>query len=462
MKSDFAARREAIVAVRFALRDERFVSESIRLGRRDGEVDAREAALALEIAQGTLRHYYTLVRVLRVIGDVDPDRTDDLVFIILLTAAYQIIWMDRIPPFAAVHEAVEEARGAGGEKAAGFANAVLRNLLRAITQRRVEWTAPDPALIRVAWDRACAFQRPLFSGAAEKQFAPLTGERPARFKQLVDRLGEAAAWQIAWASQALPVTVVQRQRLRIQADDFVRRMQAEFGADVEFAAGDDGEVASAFLPRTGRLKQSPAFREGLCYVQDMTAAAAVAAMQAQPEEDILDLCAAPGGKTIGLALAMRNVGNLQATDIDPIRLKKVGQSAERLGLDSIELIRFPSLVVSKYDAVLVDAPCSNSGVIARRPEARLRLSAKSVAGLAEQQEQLLEMATMLTKPGGRVVYSTCSIEVEENQQVVQQLLAVKPAWRLEFEQLTLPRWGPQPSAWRDGGYVARLRHVGGA
>ncbi len=454
MRPEFHARREAIVAVNLALTSPLFVTELIRSSRREGEIDPREAALALEIAQGTLRHVRTLERLLSSVAGVERARVDPLVYTILLTAAYQIIWMERIPPFAAVHEAVGEAsRTRDGSRAGGFVNAVLRNLLRAVETRRIEWSGLAPTTVRVSWDRACEFSRPVLPAAGDELLAAATGETVQRLRVLRKRFGTAAAEQIAWASQALPVTIVQRQRLRIDPEAFAQRMRSEFGEQVECTPN------TAYLPRSGRLRASPAFRAGLCYVQDVTAAAAVEAVGARPGERILDLCAAPGGKTVGLAIAMEDRGQVVATDSDVQRLRRVTQNVLRLGLESVEIVPPGSPLLGRFDAALADVPCSNSGVAARRPEARLRFSARELRFLVPLQAKCLELAAHLVRPGGRVVYSTCSIEPEENEEQVREFLAANPGWELELEKLTLPDWGPRLIEWRDGGYFARLRRL---
>jgi 16S rRNA (cytosine967-C5)-methyltransferase len=162
---------------------------------------------------------------------------------------------------------------------------------------------------------------------------------------------------------------------------------------------------------------------------------------------------------------MQDRGTVVASDPDPQRLRRVVANVERLGLSCVQVrllddtARGPARQ-APFDAVLVDAPCSNSGVIARRPEARLGLAPRKLRSLIDAQLGLLRQALELVRPGGRVVYSTCSIEPEENDRLVRRTLAAAPGWQIEQEQTTLPAWGPRLADWRDGGYWARVRHGG--
>jgi 16S rRNA (cytosine967-C5)-methyltransferase len=180
------------------------------------------------------------------------------------------------------------------------------------------------------------------------------------------------------------------------------------------------------------------------------------ALAPQPGASALDLCAAPGGKTTHLAELMQNTGRIVACDVDERRLKTVAELAGRLGLTMIETHllhpdRGEGAPASRFDAVLVDVPCSNTGVLGRRPEVRWRLRPEDFPHLVKLQTRLLRQACERVKPGGAVVYSTCSIEPEENGAVVRAVLAEMPAWTLEAEEERTPG---RPA---DGGYWARLR-----
>ena len=197
-------------------------------------------------------------------------------------------------------------------------------------------------------------------------------------------------------------------------------------------------------------------------MQDVTARAAALLVDARPGESVLDFCAAPGGKSIVLAQQMGDRGEVLACDASPERILRVRENTRRLRLTSIRthLIRTSdaseSDLTRMFDAALVDVPCANTGVIARRPEARLGLTTEKLASLVELQRALLRRAAASVRPGGRLVYSTCSIEPQENGQIVEAFVAETPAWELVTSQTTLPTWGPRLSDWRDGGFAALL------
>jgi 16S rRNA (cytosine967-C5)-methyltransferase len=454
-------RAAAFQAVHDVLRGQRFVNETLRQLRDDGRLEGREVALAAEIALGAVRHLVTIEHVLHSAARFDEARTKPALRAILLTAAYQIIWMDRIPDFAAVDEAVELARREVGGRTPGMVNAVLRNLTRAIEPRRLPWQRLNPRHVRASWDQACAFSSDVFPPAenadgAAAHLAAVTGERLERYRVLVERFGEQRAEQIAWASQAVPVTVLQRNTLRINAGVFHTRVREAFG-DVA-----DSLLDAAFLPSTVNVLGTTLFQEGRAHIQDMTARKAALLTEAQPGERVLDFCAAPGGKSIVLAQQMGDRGEVVACDASPERIVRVRENARRLRLTSIRTHLIQTSDASEsdlrrtFDAVLVDAPCSNTGTIARRPEARLGLTAEKLESLVKLQRALLRRAAASVRPGGRLVYSTCSIEPEENEQIVDAFLSENPDWELDRSETNLPNWGPRLSDWRDGGYAARL------
>jgi len=454
------ARAAACEAILDVLKGRGFAIERLRRLRSSGELDARDAGLAAEIALGAVRHLVTIEHILSAVARLKPQGLRPEIRAILYSAAYQIIWMDRVPVFAATDQAVRLAHGQIGRRAPALVNAVLRGLSRWIVARRAPWQRLDPAHIRVSWDQACVLAKPVFPPAhdtqnLDKYLAAATGERLTRYRTLANRYGPQKAEQVAWASQALPPLVLQQNTLKADQKEFCRAVTptgASAGAEVEIT--DRG----AFLAPSVRLSDIPAFAEGLAYVQDVTAHAAACLVRARPGERVLDLCAAPGSKSITLALKTNDSGEVIACDKDPQRLELVRQNLARLGLRSVRICPLSELenLSASFDAVLVDAPCSNTGVIARRPEARLGLTKKKIESLVEAQHQLLTTAARLVRRGGRLVYATCSLEPAENEDVVQWFLAQHPGWYLQEQVLTLPRWGARLCQWQDGGYAARL------
>ncbi|MBU0640115.1 MAG: class I SAM-dependent methyltransferase [Planctomycetes bacterium] len=438
-----------------------FVAECLARQRQRGQLAGREAALALEIALGAVRHAVTIAHILKAVARFEERRVRPQLRAVLYTAVYSIVWLDRIPPFAAVNEAVELARRCVGGRSPAMVNAVLRNLTRAIARRRTVWQAGNAQQVRVGWEHACTFKCDVLPPAGDEHpalahVAAATGESLTRFKTLVARFGQQRATELAWASQATPVTVLHANPLRLDSARFHELARAAFGTNV--ACRDN----TAWLPSATHVVDTPLFREGLVHIQDPTAHAAAMLVDAQPGERVLDLCAAPGGKTVVLAQCMRDCGEIVACDVAPERLARVTENARRLGLMSIQTVQTTAdgqvgdMPRQAFDAALVDAPCSNTGVIARRPEARRGLTRRKLDSLVALQYQLLHRAATLTGPAGRLVYSTCSIEPEENEQAVARFLRDHPAWRLDCAPTTLPIWGPALSDWRDGGYAARL------
>jgi 16S rRNA (cytosine967-C5)-methyltransferase len=206
-----------------------------------------------------------------------------------------------------------------------------------------------------------------------------------------------------------------------------------------------------------RLRKHPpleslgSFRDGLFYVQDPSTLLSVSLLDPQPGQAVLDLCAAPGGKTCHIAERMKNEGQLSALDNSESRLKLLRENCDRMRVTCATLGQTDATATGKYDRVLADVPCSNTGVMRRRLDLRWRLSPGGARRLADEQLKLLGQAAAHTKPDGQLVYSTCSIEPEENEQLVARFLEAHPGWRLAAERSLHP-----VEDHTDGAYAARL------
>jgi 16S rRNA (cytosine967-C5)-methyltransferase len=205
------------------------------------------------------------------------------------------------------------------------------------------------------------------------------------------------------------------------------------------------------------LFDSPAWKNGEFYVQDPSTLIAVDVLDPQPGESVLDMCAAPGGKTTYIAQKMQNRGRIIAADSSRERLGRLVENCSRLGVNIVSTLVCEGtrlgncLHNAEFDRVLLDAPCSNTGVLRRRVDLRWRIEEKEIARLAALQQELLATATKLTRPGGVLVYSTCSLEREENERVVERFSVQHPEFTLKTTRSTFPPWDTV-----DGAYIARF------
>ena len=221
---------------------------------------------------------------------------------------------------------------------------------------------------------------------------------------------------------------------------------------------NDADDSMIKIKAAKAVTQLPGFAEGLFTVQDITASQAVRVLEPQPEWTILDLCAAPGVKTTQLAELTEDSAKIIATDIDSGRLEKVKENTARLGIHSVSIIPYEqaehkAAEIGLFDAVLLDVPCSNTGVLAKRIEARYRIKPKAIKELTKIQGELLKKAAAMVKPQGKICYSTCSIQKQENTELVRAFL-LNRNFKLESEKLTLPS---AESPDHDGGYAAIIK-----
>jgi 16S rRNA (cytosine967-C5)-methyltransferase len=252
-----------------------------------------------------------------------------------------------------------------------------------------------------------------------------------------------------------PKTFARVNTLKTDAAKLVGRWREE-NVDYDFITRDwTGENLALELKSHPPLNSLGSLRDGWFYLQDPSTLLAPALLGAQTGETILDLCAAPGGKTTFIAQQMRNEGKIIAEDISPDRLKLIRENCARLGVTCVEPVLSSSTLhppSSLFDRILVDAPCSNTGVLRRRVDLRWRISVEEMARLQKTQSDLLRQAATRLKPGGVLVYSTCSLEPEENSELIKNFLATDNNFILETERQLLPFVDGV-----DGAYVAKLK-----
>jgi 16S rRNA (cytosine967-C5)-methyltransferase len=396
-----SARQVALAALRTWRTEKRFADSIISRLPSASKLRPVDRAFALELFYGVLRNL-TLLDFW--IGSFRPGRIDFELRDILRLGFYQLLVL-ATPPHAAVHETVELAR----KKHRPLINAILRT-----ASRRVEdlerGTSAQPWYVQ--------FSHPRFLLERWKKNFGL----------------EAALDLCRWNNRPAPL-YARINRIKTSPEKFLRVYPDSVPLpDHENFVGI-GEIAQK------------AMEQGECYIQDPSTAIACKLLDPQPGEKILDACAAPGGKTGYLGELMENRGIIVACDREPNRVKRLEENVRRLGVEIARIFRHdwlgdatPPAIASLrlFDRILLDTPCSNTGVMRRRPDVRWRLRPADFLRMQKRQLDLINSLTRFLKPGGSLVYSTCSLEPEENEKVVQQLLAKTPVLQLEEQKRCSP------------------------
>jgi 16S rRNA (cytosine967-C5)-methyltransferase len=370
------------------------------LGR--SALSSADRAFATELVYGTLRWRGRIDFLLGRLLDRDLERLEPLVATALRLGAYQLLFTG-VPTQAAVDESVRCARAAGAERATGLVNAVLRRLAREHEAIPLPGLADDPL------------------GHLTHALS-LPGWIAARW---LEELGPEAAAALARASNEVPPLCVRANRRAVTRERLLAELARRFPAAAPCRFARDGIV----LGRRGAPGIDPAFLSGRFSVQDEASQLVVALLDPQPGERVLDACAAPGGKATAAAERVGDAGLVLALDRHPRRLELVERAARRLALPNLRTqVRDASRPLvdlqagEPFDRVLVDAPCSGLGALRRNPDARWRIGPADPARLAETQLALLRSAATALRPGGSLVYSTCTLLAEENERVVDAFL----------------------------------------
>ena len=393
-------------------------------------LESADRRLLQELVFGIVRWQGTLDWLIR---HKTGGRTQKQVLQILLRLGlYQLFWLERIPDHAAVNETVEQARQLGFGPQSGFINAVLRGYLRE-------------------------------RDATVQQLDALKREQPAigyshpewLYERWRTRFGEGKTRALLEWNNKPPATYARLNKLKATAEALAQRWETE-GVLFTPRTWDWTEPDTVFELRSHpSLASLQTFQDGLFYIQDPSTLLAVRALDPKPGEAILDACAAPGGKTTYIAQLMQNRGFIMAQDIDVRRREMVRENCNRLGLRIVNLSRATTAInqdlSEPFDRVIVDVPCSNTGVMRRRVDLRWRIEPAELKRLASTQMQLLEQVAEQVKPGGVLVYSTCSLEPEENDELVRRFVSEHSTFKLDHERALLPF-----DEGVDGAYVARL------
>lgn len=435
------AARDVALAALIAIEKEGAYSGHVLQGEtRRHSLSARDEGLVWRLVYGVVTYRLSLDYILnqfcrRKVSQLSPALRN-----ILRLACYQLVYLDRIPDFAAVNEAVNRARKSAGAAMAGFVNGVLRNVIR---NRDQLFRDLVPNSIR---EISLRHSHPQWM-----------------VKDWVQRWGSDFAASLCAANNKPGPLTVRVNTKKLSVNQFLAE------ADQAGLKGRRSQYADEAVVFAGdaRFSQLPGYKEGWFIVQGEASMLPSLCLEVQPGQDVLDMCSAPGGKTTQLA-QLAHPGKVVACDLHSSRLKLVEENAKRLAQDNIETVLGDAALLDqklnrRFERILVDAPCSGLGVIRNKPDIKWTRQPQDVEDLAQLQLRILRAGCNLLKPGGILVYSTCTITQAENQGVIHALLEERGD--MQLAEPGLPEFGTEfvstfPHLHNlDGFFIAKLIKV---
>ncbi|WP_044876255.1 16S rRNA (cytosine(967)-C(5))-methyltransferase RsmB [Paenibacillus sp. IHBB 10380] len=408
-----------------------------------------DAALATELVYGTISRLNTLDYFLNRYVSKGMDKLQPWVRSVLRMSLYQLLYLDRIPPHAVVNEAVNIAKKRGHQGISGMVNGVLRNILR----NKEELVIPENL-------------------SAVNKISLQHSHPKWLVKRWIELYGETVAEQICAANNEPPSVSVRVNTTMISREKMLEAM-LESGID---AVPSPLTSEGILVKSGGNMALTDWYRDGLLSVQDESSMLVGTAVGPVSGMKVLDCCAAPGGKSAHIAEIMKDEGLVVANDLYPHKQNLIREQAERLGLESIETVVGDALELkdkyseASFDRILLDAPCSGLGVIRRKPDLKWAKTPEDIEGIAALQYEMLETVAPLLQVGGILVYSTCTIEPEENERLVARFLdnhpqfgapTEEPASWDDLHKIALPRGGGMQILpyhfGSDGFFIARIQ-----
>ena len=441
------AREAAMLALNACQRQGGWSDGALKKQLAAAELSGRDAALATQLCFGVLQNQMLLDFYLSKFSNIPLKRMEGKVVQTLRLGAYQMLFLTRIPHSAAVNSAVTLVKThCKNPRAAGMVNGILRSMERSLQNMPV-----------------------IPQGDPVAYLSTLYSHPEWLVKEFILSLGEEETAQMLAADNSQPPTAVMVNTTRTTAEE----LKAMLEADHVEAEPHPWLENCLLLHRTGDLERLEAFQQGLFYVQDPASRLSVLAAGAKPGMRVLDCCAAPGGKSFAAAIAMENQGEIVSCDLHPHKKKLIQAGADRLGLTIISPKTADGKVFrpeweSAFDLVLVDAPCSGLGVIRKKPDIRYKDPAP-LADLPAVQLDILRNAARYVKPGGTLMYSTCTLLYRENGEVVETFLAENNSYKAEAFPLPGPVGlvqGGSVTLWphrhgTDGFFISKMRREEG-
>lgn len=440
------ARATALQVLQAVEENGAYANVALAQALRGAELSDQDRRFVTELVYGAVKAGGTLDWILRRYASRPLSKIQPLIRQILRLGLYQLFYLDKVPASAACNTSVDLAKHYGHKGAAGFVNAVLRTAVR----------EPERA----------AF--PSGRGHGTEELALKSQHPQWLVKRWVKQFGFEEARRLCGFNNEQPLLCLRTNTLRVTREQLLAELKAG-GAEAEASAWTPEGV---ILRSHGALDKLAPLQEGRAQVQDESSMLVAHVAAPQPGEFILDCCSAPGGKTTHMAALMQDQGRIVAGDIYEHKLARIEENVQRLGISIVETQLLDAREAGRKfsgqaDRVLVDAPCSGLGVLRRKPDARWHKRPEELRLLPQLQMDILRSAAEAVRPGGVLVYSTCTIEPEENQAVVEAFLQESPEFCLEQTGSFLPKAGKHKQEMlvqllphvdgTDGFFIARMR-----
>ncbi len=370
-----------------------------------------DRAFLAELTYGVMRWRGRLDCVIRLFSKIPFEKIDTGTLNILRLGFYQILFLSRTPSSAAVNESVELAKRIRGKGGAGFVNAVLRSSLRQKGEIRYPDFGQEPEL-----HLSVVHSHPLWL-----------------IQRWAEELGMEETLRICKFNNQISPLTLRTNTLKINRPNLIEEMRKKELAPLPTSFSKEGIV----LPDPPPVSELPFLKEGLYIIQDEASQLVTSVVGSKPGERILDACAAPGGKTTHMAQMMKNRGEIYALDLSKLKLSQIEETCQRLGIKIVKTIKgnaAASPPISKgrlFDRILADVPCSGFGTLRKNPDLKWRRGEKDIQRLSELQLSILANLSGYVREGGVVVYSTCTVFHEENEDVVERFLNEHPEFELD-------------------------------
>lgn len=407
------------------------LNEQIRQNRKN--LDEKDIGLISELVYGVTTWRLTLDEIIKKYSKIKLKKISPWIINILRMGIYQIIFLDKIPKSAAVNESVNLAKRYGHSSSSNFVNAILR---------KVEKTDYDDFFeIEDDIDR----------------ISKTTSMPKWIVEELVKENGIKIAEQICKNSNLKPNITIRVNRLKIAKKELIQKLEQK---GIECKEPENEEMNTQdflILSKVKNIENLQEFKDGFFTIQDLSAGQAAKILDPRPVEMVLDACSAPGGKTTYLAELMENKGKIKAWDIHEHRTKLVEQNANRLGINIIETqvkdaTQYDKNLDEKFDKILLDVPCLGIGVIKRKPDIKWQRKPEDIEEITLIQRKILENCSKYLKKGGTLVYSTCSILKEENEEIVIKFLSENKQFEIDGENMV----NILPNKEKDGFFICKI------